>query len=102
MLTDDEILAALETVGIPRERPFARDVGPYDVTEPTYDMKRLVAEIERRVAERAAQMLDKMISASAPGGARLGLAIAANAVRRGRPLTDAEKMENLKAALAEK
>lgn len=58
MLTDDEILATFEAVGIPRARPFARDVGPYDVTEPTYDTKRLVAEIERRVVERIAAKFD--------------------------------------------
>lgn len=50
MLTDDEILDALATVGIPRERPWARDVGPYDVTEPTHDLKRLVREIAKRAA----------------------------------------------------
>lgn len=58
MLTDDEILAALEAAGIPRERPFARDVGPYDVTEPTHDIKRLVAEIERMVRDGLATRFD--------------------------------------------
>lgn len=52
MLTDDEILDALATAGIPRERPFARDVGPYDVTEPMPDIRRLVAEIEGRTKAR--------------------------------------------------
>ena len=50
-MSDDEILEALATVGISLERPWARDVGPYDVTEPTYDLKRLIAEIERRVKQ---------------------------------------------------
>lgn len=58
------------------------------------------AELTRN-REGMAQMLEGMIPDYAPGGARIGIAIAARAIRRGRPLTDAEKMENLKAALAE-
>lgn len=53
----------------------------------------------RRAREGMAQMITDMIPSHPPGGVRLGLAIAARAIRRGRPLTEAEKLENLKAAI---
>jgi hypothetical protein len=54
VITDDEILVALKAAGIPRERPWAHDVGPYDVTEPTYALKRFVEEIKKRGTLRKA------------------------------------------------
>ena len=46
-LTDGQILAAIRTIGLPRPMGLARDVGPYEVTEPTYYLQLLVRAIER-------------------------------------------------------
>lgn len=54
-------------------------------------------EVER---ERCAQLVDEMIPRRKPGAERVVLAIAANAIRRGRHLTATEQLANLKTALA--
>jgi len=45
-LTDEQILAAIRTIGIPRPMGLVRDRGPYEVAEPTYYLQLLVRVIE--------------------------------------------------------
>jgi hypothetical protein len=45
-LTDEQILACVRSVLLPRPRGLTRDVGPYEVTEPTHYLRTLVRAIE--------------------------------------------------------
>lgn len=51
-LSDEEILACVRSVLLPRPMGLTRDVGPYDVTEPSYYLTQLVRAIERALAEK--------------------------------------------------
>lgn len=60
-----------------------------------------VDELGEGLRERCAQIVDELIVHEPPGRGKLMLAIAARAIRRGRTLTPAEKLENLNKALNE-
>lgn len=46
-LTDGQILVCLRSLGVPAPMGLTRDRGPYEVTEPTWFLARLVRAIER-------------------------------------------------------
>lgn len=59
----------------------------------------MVCRVER---ERMAQLLTGLFHKMKPGGERFAIAMAVNVIRRGRELTEEEKLENLFAALEDK
>lgn len=46
-LTEEQVLACVRSIGLPRPMGLTRDVGPYEVTEPTYYLQLLVRAIEK-------------------------------------------------------
>lgn len=46
-LTDEQMLACVRSIGLPIPMGLTRDVGPYEVTKPTYFLELLTRAIER-------------------------------------------------------
>ena len=53
VLTDEQILACVYSTQLPRPMGLTRDIGPYEVTEPTHYLRTLVRAIERAVLAAA-------------------------------------------------